>query len=199
MDGRALVGAAGSGIRSHLGPLIMLGVLVLLRVIREERELRTPPVRGEGKGAGDGSDGPGTPPLVLIGYWRSDDEPGWPDPRLFIDPAWDRQERAMIVAHLRAGRVPWVRMERSSCLLCGSEQGSGERTDGTYLWPDILVHYLEEHDVRLPDVFVLHVRATRAGGDPGSRVGPPAPLDRETAMERADRAWWASTDLDVSG
>jgi hypothetical protein len=51
----------------------------------------------------------------------------------------------------------------SPCRLCGQLNGSAEYTDGTYVWPEGLAHYVMEHDVRLPDEFVSHVRRSHEG------------------------------------
>lgn len=37
------------------------------------------------------------------------------------------------------------------------DMGRGELTDGVYMWPEGLAHYLEKHNVRLPQEFVEHV------------------------------------------
>lgn len=37
--------------------------------------------------------------------------------------------------------------------------GCAERTDGIFVWPEGLVHYVESHDVRLPEEFTQHVLA----------------------------------------
>jgi len=37
------------------------------------------------------------------------------------------------------------------------DMGRGELTDGVYVWPEGLAHYLEKHNVRLPQEFVDHV------------------------------------------
>ena len=92
----------------------------------------------------------------LIGYWRSDDAPQWPDPHRFVDPGWDRAQREMVVRHLGAGSVVAVAVGLSSCRICGRPNGSAELTDGSYLWPEGLAHYVEEHAVRLPREFVDH-------------------------------------------
>lgn len=145
----------------------------------------------------DGEVYPGRPdprrvqPLVLIGYWAADHDPDWPDPRRFVDAAWDRDERAMVVAHLQTGiAAPWTFTGYSTCRFCGAMNGSGEMTDGTFLWPEGLAHYLDVHDVRLPGVFVLHVKTSNATGR------APAELDPTRAQEiehQIDSSWWEST------
>ena len=43
-------------------------------------------------------------PRRLIGYWRSDDSPNWPDPIDFVDEQWDRDEREVVGSYLSRGR-----------------------------------------------------------------------------------------------
>jgi hypothetical protein len=85
--------------------------------------------------------------LTLIGYWRSTEEPEWPDPRNFVDNAWDDTERDIVASYLETGSVPWVQMGYSECRFCGRENGYAELTGGTYLWPEGLSHYVREHGV----------------------------------------------------
>jgi len=44
----------------------------------------------------------------------------------------------------------------STCRFCGHQNGALELSDGVWYWPDGLVHYVTEHDVRLPSEFVEH-------------------------------------------
>jgi hypothetical protein len=96
--------------------------------------------------------------LRLIGYWRSAREPDWPDPRDFVDTAWDDAERDLVATYLETGRVPAIQLGYSTCRLCDCENGCAELTDGTYLWPEGLSHYLREHAVRLPVEVVGHIQ-----------------------------------------
>lgn len=43
--------------------------------------------------------------LKLIGYWVGPRAPGWPDPRGFVDPSWDRTEREDVADYLTQGFV----------------------------------------------------------------------------------------------
>ena len=53
----------------------------------------------------------------------------------------------------------------SWCRICGKELGCSNRTDGEWVWPDQLSHYLRVHKVRLPDDFVEHIfRPLKKGG-----------------------------------
>ena len=116
-------------------------------------------------------------PLVLVGYWRSDDEPQWPDVHDFIDPDWLAEERELVAEHLRRGKVARAFLGRSRCRLCGVDAGSLELSDGVFIWPEGLVHYVVDHGVRLPGRFVEHVRTMTE------------------ALEDAemDSSWWASS------
>lgn len=120
--------------------------------------------------------------LRLIGYWRSEggDQP-WPDPHDFVDWSWDEQERRRVVRYLSSsGMTRRIYRGRHGCRLCDQWQGAVELTDGVYVWPGGLAHYLEAHGVRLPDEFVRHV---------ASRL---AELGRATT----DTSWWrAQTPL----
>jgi hypothetical protein len=107
-------------------------------------------------GAGRRSQGLSVP-LVRIGYWRGDQAPGWPDPRVFVDPAWDASERERVADHLRRGFVARAYLGKSTCRLCGDAVGSLELSDGVFIWPEGLGHDVEVHDVRLPQRFVDHV------------------------------------------
>jgi hypothetical protein len=113
-------------------------------------------------------------PLRLIGYWASDTDRQWPDPRTLVDRAWADAEREVIAWYLRYGLVASTYMGRSTCRFCGVQVGNVELTDGAYVWPEGLAHYVDEHQVRLPQEFVTHVH------------------EMEDRLRDApiDRAWW---------
>jgi hypothetical protein len=90
---------------------------------------------------------PGTTP---VGFWRSRQEPGLPDPHDLVDVDWDAREREAVIAHLEAGAVVMRWLGPSNCRFCGQQNGNADLTDGTYLWPSGLAHYLRDHGVRLP-------------------------------------------------
>jgi len=112
--------------------------------------------------------------LIRIGYWSSSDAPELPDPSTFVDPAWDPTERETVADYVRRGFVARAYLGKSSCRMCASAVGSLELSDGVYVWPEGLSHYVEAHDVRLPGPFVDHVRR------------------RTEALEAAeiDESWW---------
>ncbi len=101
--------------------------------------------------------------LRAVGYWRSessgqDGETWRVDPRVLVDPDWRAEDRERIAAYLEAGWtfVQWRGL--SHCrFACGVEirdMGSRCLTDGEWVWPEGLSHYVVRHLVRLPDEFV---------------------------------------------
>lgn len=149
-------------------------------------------------------------PLSIIGYWAEPQAPadqscGWPDPRDLVG-TWDPHDRRVTVEHLTGGRLFRVFGGRSSCRMCDSSLGTGELTDGTWAWPEGLEHYVEAHDVVLPETFVTSCRARVAlpawladcvperwvqGGS-----GTAAPMPGQVSAWRIDdTAWldWAAT------
>jgi hypothetical protein len=101
--------------------------------------------------------------ITVIGHWRSLYEPILPDPAWFVDEQWSFQERQRVTNYLRKGQMLLVAAGFSWCRFrCGTKDhlmGSGELTDGTYLWPEGLSHYIEQHGVRLPNQIIQHILA----------------------------------------
>jgi hypothetical protein len=94
--------------------------------------------------------------LRLIGYWRSDQHPEYPDPAGFVDPSWDDDERQRVGSYVAHGTLGRTSLGWSTCRFCGEDNGDSEFTDGVYAWPSGLPHYLDAHAVRLPAEFVGH-------------------------------------------
>jgi len=121
--------------------------------------------------------------IRLIGYWHSEQEPQWPDPARFVDPTWDPLQRERVAQYLRTASVPRAAAGLSWCRFrCGlAGLGSAEHTDGTFLWPEGLVHYVESHDVRPPEEFLQHIFAQ--GTPRPAEVSPETPIDVD---------WWVA-------
>jgi len=120
-------------------------------------------------------------PLILIGYWKPEpagevaDQGRWPAVGGFVDEQWDEAERDRVAAYLDQGLVPWVQAGVSPCRFCGAANGSAERTDGVYLWPEGFAHYLRDHGVRPPVSVIRHIISRQASMQP-----PPT----------EDQEWW---------
>lgn len=99
--------------------------------------------------------------LIAIGYWYSEDEPELPKPQDFIVTTINPLERQQLINYLRNGKRlhEWMGFSRCrfGCRLPVKEIGNACLTDGTYIWPEGLYHYIEEHQVWLPSAFINHV------------------------------------------
>lgn len=161
-----------------------------------------------------------TPPqhttsLTEVGFWADprDPEDGRPSPSRFVDKAWGATVTARAVAlYVRSGFLESFELGYSFCRICKRRSSDrsprpGERypdlalgcctlTDGDYLWPEGLAHYISEHAVRPPPEFVAHaignlrrLRTAQSGGRlrwcPES--DKPVPLEPETAVFLRDR------------
>lgn len=104
--------------------------------------------------------------LIAIGFWNdgTDDCP-LRNPQEFVDPAWGAVEREEVFHYLRSGAevaqylgLSWCRF---ACGIDDGEMGSADLTDGVWIWPEGLAHYVARHEVRLPDEFLENARANR--------------------------------------
>ncbi|GAB3183164.1 hypothetical protein GCM10027259_37750 [Micromonospora palomenae] len=135
------------------------------------------------------SEADSTRTLRRIGYWCGPAEEHWPDPALFVDREADVASQRRVSGYLRGGTWFVATAGHSPCRLCGTANGITELTDGKYfVWPEGLAHYIDAHNVRLPDEITELMNQ------------PPAPVDVE-AFERdvldteqivIDTAWWLS-------
>lgn len=105
-------------------------------------------------------------PLILIGYWHD----GSPQsvcvhPHYLVDDNWDTAERELVANYLRSGKRCNAYLGYSSCRFnCGiscTEMGTCEQHDGKFIWPEGLVHYIEAHNVKLPEMFLEHMRKNK--------------------------------------
>ena len=75
--------------------------------------------------------------------------------------------------------------------------GDSDLTDGTWVWPEGLVHYVDAHRLPLPKEFVDHVLANK-GVVPRLSAEIRALID-EWRMSSIDRAFWNNWYLEVAG
>ena len=84
-----------------------------------------------------------------------------PDPRRLVGDGLSDEQRAKLVGYLKAGKASKSWKGYSYCRFgCGakhSDMGTKDFTDGTYEWPEGLAHYVEKHQVMLPEKFVEKV------------------------------------------
>lgn len=84
---------------------------------------------------------------------------GLPWPGDMVDASWDPRVRRAVAAYVRhEGFLAERYMGYAACRLCDKgDNGSADCTDGAYVWPEGLGHYLEAHSVKPPQAFVDHV------------------------------------------
>lgn len=141
-------------------------------------------------------------PLKLIGYWArlphwsrghdliSGNQPPWPDVRRAVQVGWRPAERERLVAYLRSGYRLNGALGYSACRFeCRhkfSLLGNGEYTDGEWVWPEGLSHYVYRHGVMLPDEFIATASARHWKVPPVDQVAAavPAILFYKSARER---------------
>ncbi len=102
--------------------------------------------------------------LQSVGYWCQlpgappPEKDRYPDPRRLVQPGWRSAERPLILAYLRSRWTYAQWRGHSYCRFrCGAadgEMGSRCLTDGIWVWPEGLPHYVERHDVYLPAKFI---------------------------------------------
>lgn len=97
--------------------------------------------------------------LIPIGYWKSTEEPNLPDPTQL--PKIDPEIKPIVLQYLANGKThkhwrghSWCRFR---CGIPNTKMGSTDQTDGKYVWPTGLYHYIEEHNITLPQEFINHI------------------------------------------
>jgi hypothetical protein len=91
--------------------------------------------------------------LTKIGYWYSPFEVHLPMPVEDSSTLSDT-DREALAAYLDAGKLHTGWRGPSPCRLCDENwNGSTCLTDGTYVWPEGLAHYVRDHRVALPEDF----------------------------------------------
>jgi hypothetical protein len=78
-----------------------------------------------------------------------------------VDATWVPEDLTLLLAYLNASPVSLASgaMPRD-CPLCGETlfNVGSQRSDGLWVWPASLTHYMVRHQVRLPDRMVSHIR-----------------------------------------
>jgi hypothetical protein len=137
---------------------------------------------------------------IWLAAERRFEQQGWSEARWRADPARliDEQQRPdpMLVTYLRQGRefAAWRGLSycRLKCGIDDREMGHRDLTDGTWVWPEGLVHYVERHCLRLPPEFSDAVQA-RAGRVPDVIV--PEDSDRKALVDRTFWNDWYAAEI----
>jgi hypothetical protein len=103
-----------------------------------------------------------------IGWWINPDEERtfeFPHPSALVRPGWlSAESESSLLVYLRsapqfdaARGLSWCRFK---CDVSDRVMGFREFWDGVWVWPEGLAHYVESHEVCLPDEFVQHALST---------------------------------------
>lgn len=125
---------------------------------------------------------PDDPMLRRIGYWKESLSDDFPFPQeLRAEYASGLADK--LASYLASGKYFVWYLGCSWCRFgCPGELGCAEFTDGVWLWPEGLVHYVLHHPVALPADFVR--RATSLKSPASEFCWPPA------LVQRADDSYW---------
>jgi hypothetical protein len=100
--------------------------------------------------------------LNAVGYWYARDVEGFPTARSLVGNAYPPDLRDRICGYLQSGQVRVRYLGWSFCRFrCGAkgrELGDADLTDGEWVWPQGLPHYVRCHGIRLPPPFIESMR-----------------------------------------
>jgi hypothetical protein len=114
--------------------------------------------------------------LKAVGYWNHDGSPpsgavpeslrllpeGFPRPPRLMEALGTRTADDQVLRYLRSGHSRMSFLGFSYCRFgCETIEGTSCVTDGTWVWPEGLAHYVEVHHVPLPDEFLETMRRNR--------------------------------------
>ena len=119
--------------------------------------------------------------LTAIGYWKSCYQPELPDPADFINSDWDSNERKKVIEHLQKSPTIAEWMGISWCRFRCGEINLGAKclTDGVYIYPEGLIHYILKHNLKLPESFTTNILSYK---------GEFKPIDYKNVD--IDYSWW---------
>jgi hypothetical protein len=127
--------------------------------------------------------------LHRIGYWKMELDDAYPCPQELeaeLMPSLRERLLAYLEAPDFAARVCWSFCGLSWCRYgCDDPNGSAESTDGVWVWPEGLAHYVREHHVgAFPDDFMARVLA----GPKTDQRGSTSPV-RSSEVSFDDSRW----------
>ena len=97
-----------------------------------------------------------------FGFWNltSSDLP-YPRARDVIDLAFEPEDKPRIIEYLRDCPIVLLCLTQRNvkCEFCDEYHSINTfQSDGEWLWPNSLAHYVEHHNVAIPDSLVRHIR-----------------------------------------
>lgn len=96
-----------------------------------------------------------------FGYFTPDDLDIGVHAKDFVDHAWPSEERNKVLNYLRdCYSTCYTVFERLPCYICNEfdVRSSQDMTDGGWVFPQALIHYVEQHHVVPAKPFLEHIR-----------------------------------------
>lgn len=105
------------------------------------------------------------PDLIAVGYWCTAESKELPDPRALAGESYPPALLDGISRYLLGGEVfmSWFGFSycRFECGVNVTDMGSADFTDGVWVWPHGLHHYVHHHKIRLPEEFIQTMRESQ--------------------------------------
>lgn len=95
-----------------------------------------------------------------FGIWREENYDEAPSVYEWVDANWRPQSLEQIVAYLSECPLVSIIPTLDFCEICNSDLPQyGWRSDGVWLWKASLPHYVEAHNVRIPEDMLICIRS----------------------------------------
>jgi len=92
--------------------------------------------------------------MIKIGFWNSSKDgclyPSWQE-RL------SEKEKKLLISHIEKSKIKEKRPKKK-CLLCDALIDMTEACDNVFIFRKGLAHYIEQHQILLPDSFIIWAR-----------------------------------------
>lgn len=119
--------------------------------------------------------------LRRIGYWKEGLRDDYPFPQE-LRAEYTSGLADKLATYLESGKFFISYLGRSWCRFgCSGRNGSAEFTDGVWVWPEGLAHYVRHHPVALPADFLRDAASAKSAS---AFRWPPA------LVQRADDSYW---------
>lgn len=95
-----------------------------------------------------------------FGIWREESYEGAPSVYEWVDAHWKPQDLVQIVAYLSECPLVCIIPAADFCEICDAKLPQyGWRSDGVWLWKASLPHYVQAHNVRIPEEMLFQIRS----------------------------------------
>lgn len=108
--------------------------------------------------------------LRNVGYWKTEEHLDYPEPADLIDFSWSEASRCDVANYLTHGLIAGSWAGIAKCRICKTSLGFRDLSDGVFVWPEGLDHYVLVHAVRLPEEFLLHINSVSDALDEAKRT-----------------------------